>query len=87
MYQSVFYNRLPGDDQYHYYLRDDKKGISCFQYWPTLYKLDEYGEHKTLFGEPCSPFKGKYDWKDPKIITAIALIDVSTKEKNMFYFR
>jgi hypothetical protein len=46
----------PGDDQYHYYLRDDKKGISCFQYWPTLYKLDEEGEYETLFGDRCSPY-------------------------------
>lgn len=136
MYQGVFYNRLPGEDQYHYYLRDDKKGIHKFQYWPTLYKLDRDGEHETLFGDRCSPFKGKYDRKDPKIyekdidrelvllrdlyyetddmpsyhntvyldieieilgaltphsireanaeITAIALIDVSTKEKICF---
>jgi DNA polymerase elongation subunit (family B) len=67
MFQAVFYNRQPGEDQYHYYLRDDKKGISCFQYWPTLYKLDEYGEHKNLFGDSCSPFQGKYDKKDPTI--------------------
>ena len=67
MYQSVFYNRLPGDDQWHYYLRDDKKGIHKFQYWPTLYKLDEEGEHTTLFGERCSPISGKVDKKDPTI--------------------
>jgi DNA polymerase elongation subunit (family B) len=136
MYQSIFYNRLPGEDQYYYYLRDDKKGIHKFQYWPTLYKLDEYGEHETLFGEKCSPISGKYDRKDPTIyekdidrelvllrdlyyktdempeyhntvyldieieilgaltpftireanaeVTAIALIDVSTKEKTCF---
>lgn len=136
MYQSVFYNRLPGEDQYYYYLRDDKKGIHKFQYWPTLYKLDEDGEHETLFGDKCSPFQGKYDRKDPTIyekdidreivllrdlyyktdempsyhntvyldieieilgaltpftireanaeVTAIALIDVSTKEKICF---
>ena len=136
MYQSVFYNRLPGEDQYHYYLRDDKKGIHKFQYWPTLYRLDEDGEHETLFGDRCSPFQGKYDRKDPKVyekdidrelvilrdlyyqsddmpsyhntvyldieieilgaltpqtireanaeVTAIALIDVSTKEKICF---
>jgi DNA polymerase elongation subunit (family B) len=136
LYQSVFYNRLPGEDQYYYYLRDDKKGIHKFQYWPTLYKLDEDGEHETLFGDRCSPFQGKYDRKDPTIyekdidrelvilrdlyyktdempsyhntvyldieieilgaltpqtireanaeVTAIALIDVSTKEKICF---
>jgi len=68
MYQSVFYSRQPGEDQYHYYLRDDKKGIKCFQYKPTVYKLDEYGEHTTLFGDKCSPVNGKYNWKDPKIL-------------------
>ena len=68
MYQSVFYNRLPGEDQYHYYLRDDKKGIHQFQYWPTLYKLDEYGEHETLFGDKCSPINGRYDRNDPTIL-------------------
>jgi DNA polymerase elongation subunit (family B) len=68
MYQSVFYSRQPGDDQYHYYLRDDKKGISCFQYWPTVYKLDEEGEYETLFGDRCSPIQGKYDRKDPTIL-------------------
>jgi len=136
MYQSIYYNRLPGEDQWYYYLRDDKKGIHKFQYWPILYKLDEYGEHETLFGEKCSPISGKYDRKDPTIyekdidrelvllrdlyyktdempeyhntvyldieieilgaltpftireanaeVTAIALIDVSTKEKTCF---
>ena len=136
MYQSVYYNRLPGEDQYYYYLRDDKKGIQKFQYWPTLYRLDDGGEFETLFGDRCSPFQGKYDRKDPKVyekdidrelvilrdlyhqsddmpsyhntvyldieieilgaltpttireanaeITAIALIDVSTKEKICF---
>jgi DNA polymerase elongation subunit (family B) len=68
MYQAVFYNRLPGDDQWHYYLRDDKKGIHKFQYWPTLYKLDEDGEFETLFGDRCSPLQGKYDKKDPTIL-------------------
>ena len=68
MYQAVFYNRLSGDDQYHYYLRDDKKGINCFQYWPTLYKLDDEGEHETLFGDRCSAFQGKYDRNDPNIL-------------------
>jgi len=68
MYQAVYYSRQPGDDQYHYYLRDDKKGISCFQYWPTLYKLDEEGEFETLFGDRCSPIPGKVDRKDPTIL-------------------
>jgi DNA polymerase elongation subunit (family B) len=68
MYQAVFYNRLPGEDQWSYFLRDDKKGIHKFQYWPTLYKLDEEGECETLFGDRCSPFQGKYDKKDPNIL-------------------
>ena len=67
MYQSVFYNRLPGEDQWSYFLRDDKKGIHKFQYWPTVYKLDPEGEHETLFGERCSPVSGKVDKKDPTI--------------------
>jgi DNA polymerase elongation subunit (family B) len=68
LYQSVFYNRQPGEDQWHYYLRDDKKGIHKFTYWPTVYKLDEEGELETLFGERCSPLQGKYDRKDPTIL-------------------
>jgi DNA polymerase elongation subunit (family B) len=68
MYQAIYYNRQPGDDQYHYYVRDDKKGINCFQYWPTLYKIDKEGECETLFGERCSPFQGKYDKTDPNIL-------------------
>jgi DNA polymerase elongation subunit (family B) len=68
MYQAIYYNRQPGDDQYHYYIRDCKKGISCFQYWPTLYKIDKEGECETLFGERCSPFQGKYDKTDPNIL-------------------
>ena len=68
MYQSVFYNRLPGEDQWHYFLRDDKKGIHKFQYWPTVYKLDEDGEFETLFGDRCSALQGKYDRKDPTIL-------------------
>jgi DNA polymerase elongation subunit (family B) len=67
LYQAIYYSRQPGDDQYHYYLRDCKKGIKCFQYWPTVYKVDEYGEFETLFGERCSPLQGKYDRKDPTI--------------------
>ena len=68
MYQAVFYNRLPGEDQWSYFLRDDKKGIHKFQYWPTVYKLDEEGEFETLFGDRCSPLQGKYDRKDPTIL-------------------
>ena len=67
MYQSVYYSRT-GKDQYQYSLRDDVKGIHTFPYKPTVYKLDEFGEHKTLFGDSCSPVNGKYDWKDPKIL-------------------
>ena len=69
MYQSVMYIRDKNDpDAYHYFLRDDKKGIHKFQYRPTVYKLDEYGEHFTLFGDRCSPISGKYDWKDTSIL-------------------
>ena len=68
MYQAIYYSRQPGDDQYHYYVRDDKKGINCFQYWPTVYKLDEEGEFETLFGDRCSPIQGKYDKNDPNIL-------------------
>ena len=67
MYQSVYYSRT-GKDQYQYSLRDDVSGISTFPYKPTVYKLDEFGEHKTLFGDSCSPVNGKYDWKDPKML-------------------
>jgi len=68
MYQSVFFNRQPGPDQYHYYLRDDQKGIKCFQYFPTVYKLHDEGEYETLFGDRCTPVSGKYDRKDPTIL-------------------
>ena len=68
MYQAVYFNYESGDDKYHYYLRDDKKGISCFQYFPPVYKLDKYGEYETLFGDRCSPFRGKYDKEDPEIL-------------------
>lgn len=68
MYQSVFFNRQPGPDQYHYYLRDDQKGIKCFQYFPTVYKIDDEGEYETLFGDRCTPVGGKYDRKDPNIL-------------------
>ena len=68
MYQSIFYNRTPGEDQWQYFLRDDKKGIHKYQYWPTVYKLDEDGEFETLFGDRCSAIQGKYDRKDPTIL-------------------
>ena len=68
MYQSIYYNRQPNDKQYHYYVRDDSKGISCFQYWPTLYRLDDEGEFEDLFGRRCSAFKGKYDRKDNTVL-------------------
>ena len=67
MFQSIYYNRTPGEDQYHYYLRDDQKGINCFQYWPTLYVKDEFGEHTNLFGDKCTAFQGKYDRNDPNV--------------------
>jgi DNA polymerase elongation subunit (family B) len=69
LYQAVFFDRDPNSPtRYHYYLRDSIKGIRCFQYWPTVYKLDPYGELETLFGDKCSPIQGKYDRKDPNIL-------------------
>ena len=68
MYQSIYFNRQPGPDQWKYFLRDDKKGISSFNYWPTVYRINEEGTHKTLFGDRCSPVKGKFDRADPKIL-------------------
>ncbi len=50
------------------YLRDDKRGWLSFKYYPTVYKKDPDGEFKTLFGEPCSPVTGRYDWKDPSLL-------------------
>ena len=68
MYQAVHYTFQPGENQYHFFLRDDQKGISKFKYWPQLYKLDDQGEHTTLFGDKCSPLPpGKYDKTDPNI--------------------
>jgi DNA polymerase elongation subunit (family B) len=68
MYQALYYVRDKNDpDAYHYFLRDDKKHISKFKYNPTLYKLDQYGEYTTLFGDRCSPITGKYDRNDPTI--------------------
>jgi DNA polymerase elongation subunit (family B) len=68
LYQAVYFNREPGEAQWEYYIRDDKKGISHFPYWNPVYKLDEEGEHTTLFGDRCTEIKGKYDKKDPTII-------------------
>jgi DNA polymerase elongation subunit (family B) len=62
MYQSVYYDK----DEKHYYLRDDKKGWKHFQYWPTFYAADEYGEFETLDGIKVSPVKKMDNWKDPK---------------------
>jgi DNA polymerase elongation subunit (family B) len=69
LYQAIHFDRDPNSTtRYHYYLRDCTKGINCFQYWPTVYKLDDEGEFETLFGYRCSPVKGKYDRKDPTIL-------------------
>jgi DNA polymerase elongation subunit (family B) len=69
LYQSIYYDRdKTSSTKYHYYLRDDVKGIKCFQYWPTVYKLDEDGEFETLFGDRCSPIQGRYDREDPTIL-------------------
>ena len=53
MYQSIYYDF----SDYSYYLRDDKKGWSHFNYQPTLYKLDEYGTVPTLDGQMATPTK------------------------------
>jgi DNA polymerase elongation subunit (family B) len=69
LYQSIYFDRdRNSSTKYHYYLRDDSKEIKCFQYWPTVYKLDEEGEHETLFGDRCSPIQGRYDRNDPAIL-------------------
>lgn len=67
MYQSIYYSFDP-EDKGTCYLRDDKKGWLSFKYYPTVYKKDPDGEFKTLFGEPCSPVTGRYDWKDPSLL-------------------
>jgi DNA polymerase elongation subunit (family B) len=67
MYQSIYYS-YSGEDKGTCYLRDDKKQWSSFKYYPTVYKLDPDGEYKTLFGDYCSPVKGKFDWHDPSIL-------------------
>ena len=66
-YQSVYYSHS-GEDRGTCYLRDDDSGWSSFKYYPTVYKLDQDGEHQTLFGDYCSPIRGKYDWHDPTIL-------------------
>jgi len=64
LYQAVFYDY----NNWEYYLRDDKKGIiPGFKYNNTKYKLDEYGEFETLFGDKCSPIS-KYDKEDPTVL-------------------
>jgi len=69
LYQSIYFDRdRNSSTKYHYYLRDDSKEIKCFQYWPTVYKLDEEGEYETLFGDRCSPVQGRYDRNDPAIL-------------------
>lgn len=62
MYQSCWYDY----NEYKYYLRDDKNGWSSFNYQPTLYVKDPYGEFTALDGETVSPVKKPKDWKDPK---------------------
>lgn len=59
MYQSIYYDY----SDYSYYLRDDCKGWSHFNYQPTLYKLDVYGTVPTLDGQMATPTK-KYDRND-----------------------
>ena len=59
MYQSIYYDYT----DYSYYLRDDKKGWSHFNYQPTYYKIDEIGTIPTLDGQMSIPTK-KYDKND-----------------------
>jgi DNA polymerase elongation subunit (family B) len=69
LYQAIYFDRDKNSNTlYHYYLRDSNKGIKCFQYWPTVYKIDPEGEFKTLFGDKCSPITGKYDRNDSSIL-------------------
>jgi DNA polymerase elongation subunit (family B) len=69
MFQAVHYDRNPSSPTaWTYHIRDDKKGISNFSYYPPVYKLDEEGEFETLFGDRCSLVRGKYDRKDPTIL-------------------
>jgi hypothetical protein len=67
VYQSIYYSFDP-EDKGTCYLRDDKKGWLSFKYYPTVYKKNPDGEFKTLFGEPCSPVLGRYDWKDTSLL-------------------
>ena len=67
MYQSIYYSFDP-EDKGTCYLRDDKKGWLSFKYYPTVYKKDINGQFKTLFGDPCSPVIGRYDWKDNSLL-------------------
>ena len=62
MYQSAFYDFY----EKKYYLRDDKKGWSDFQYWPTYYVKHEEGEYVTLEGDIVTPVKKMDNYKDPK---------------------
>jgi DNA polymerase elongation subunit (family B) len=62
MYQAVYYDR----EERQYYLRDDKKGWSVFQHWPTYYVAHEDGEFETLDGTLVTPVKKMDNWKDPK---------------------
>ncbi len=36
MFQSIYYNRAADEDQYHYFVRDCKKGINKFKYKPKV---------------------------------------------------
>ena len=68
MYQSILFSRTKDADQYNYYIRDSELGIKKFKYWPTLYKLDDQGDHTTLFGDKCSAIEGKHDKDDQSIL-------------------
>jgi len=68
MYQSILFSRTPDADQWNYYLRDCQNGITKFKYWPTLYKIDNEGEHISLFGDRCTAITGKHDKADTSIL-------------------
>ena len=68
MYQSVLFSRSKDEDEYSYFIRDDKEGIKKFKYFNPVYKLDEEGEYVSLFGDRCTKITGKYDRNDNTIL-------------------
>ena len=62
MFQSAYYDFY----EKKYYLRDDKRGWSDFQYFPTYYVKHEEGEYRTLEGDIVTPIKKMDDYRNPK---------------------